>query len=74
MRKYISVILLFAMLLTFTGCHGSQEAKVFEIPETFDTSRQFEISFINGQGNLQKTFGLSHGNDLRSSGRAADSI
>ena len=45
MRKYISVILLFAMLLTFTGCHGSQEAKVFEIPETFDTSRQFEISF-----------------------------
>lgn len=45
MRKYISVILLFAMLLTLTGCHGSQEAKVFEIPETFDTSRQFEISF-----------------------------
>jgi len=45
MRKYISVILLFAMLLTLTGCHGSQEAKVFEIPETFDTSRAFEISF-----------------------------
>ena len=32
-------------LSMLTGCHGSKEAKVFEIPETFDTSRNYEISF-----------------------------
>ena len=33
------------LLLGLTACHGSQEQKVFEIPETFDISRNFEISF-----------------------------
>ena len=33
------------MLLSLTACHGSKEAKVFEIPEEFDTSRNYEISF-----------------------------
>jgi len=45
MKKLISLLLLAALLLTLTGCHGSPEAKVFEIPETFDTSRDYEISF-----------------------------
>ena len=34
-----------SLLLTLTACHGSQEQKVFEIPEAFDTSREYEISF-----------------------------
>ena len=42
MKRIVS--LLIAMLL-LTGCHGKQEQKVFEIPETFDTSRNYEISF-----------------------------
>ena len=29
----------------FTGCHGSRDMAVFEVPETFDTSRSYEISF-----------------------------
>ena len=45
MKKLITIMLITALLLTLTACHGSQEQKVFEIPETFDTSREFEISF-----------------------------
>ncbi len=45
MKKLISILLLAAMLLTLTGCHGAKEAKVFEIPGQFDTTREYEISF-----------------------------
>lgn len=45
MKKLITIMLITALLLTLTACHGSQEQKVFEIPETFDTSREYEISF-----------------------------
>ena len=42
MKKLLCILL---ALLLLTGCHGKQEQKVFEIPETFDTSRNYEISF-----------------------------
>ena len=42
MKRIICVLI---ALLLLTGCHGKQEQKVFEIPETFDTTRNFEISF-----------------------------
>ena len=45
MKKLISIILLLSLLLALTACHGSQEQKVFEIPESFDTSRNYEITF-----------------------------
>ena len=45
MKKAISFFLILSLLLTLTACHGSQEQKVFEIPEEFDTSREYEISF-----------------------------
>ena len=45
MKKWISFCLVLTMLLALCGCHGSKEAKVFEIPDEFDTSRQFEITF-----------------------------
>ncbi len=45
MKKCISIVLLLAMLLTLTACHGSQEQKTFEIPAEFDTSRNYEITF-----------------------------
>ena len=45
MKKLLSIVLVLVMLLSLAGCHGSQEAKVFEIPEEFDTSRNYEISF-----------------------------
>ena len=45
MKKIVSIILTTVLLLSLTACHGSQEQNVFEIPESFDTSRNFEISF-----------------------------
>ena len=42
MKKLLCVLLALCLL---TGCHGKQEQNVFEIPETFDTSRNYEISF-----------------------------
>ena len=45
MKKVISVFLICILLVSLAGCHGSEEQKVFEIPETFDTSRNYEISF-----------------------------
>ena len=45
MKKIISLVLVLVTLFSFTACHGSREAKVFEIPAEFDTSRNYEISF-----------------------------
>ncbi len=39
----ILALLLLAVLLT--ACHGSQGRVGFEVPETFDTSRSYEITF-----------------------------
>ena len=45
MKKIISIILTAVLLLSLTACHGSKEQKVFEIPNSFDTSKNYEISF-----------------------------
>ena len=45
-RRLCALLLLLSLTLAlFSGCHGSKEAKVFEIPEEFDTSRNYEITF-----------------------------
>ncbi len=46
MRK-ISLCLVFAMLFSFlfSGCHGSRGLEAFAIPEDFDESRDYEITF-----------------------------
>ncbi len=47
MKKKMFSLLLAGVLLTslFSGCHGSVERHAFQVPETFDTSRQFELTF-----------------------------
>ena len=45
MKKCICLILVLGCIFTFFGCHGNREEKVFTIPEEFDTSRTYEISF-----------------------------
>ena len=47
MKKRIFAILLIASLtLTlFSGCHGAYERRAFEVPEEFDTSREYELVF-----------------------------
>lgn len=47
MKKRIFLLLL-AVLLSlqlFSGCHGQVERPAFALPEEFDTSRQYEITF-----------------------------
>ena len=45
MRKLISFVLILVLLLSFAGCHGNVDREVFNIPEAFDTSRNYEITF-----------------------------
>ena len=45
--KKLKVLLIPAVfcVLALTGCHGSVERNVFEIPKEFDTSKNYEITF-----------------------------
>ncbi len=45
MKRFLVFLLLISFVLSLVSCHGSEEKKVFEIPEEFDTSRNYEISF-----------------------------
>ncbi len=38
-------LLLLSCLLLLSGCHGSRERSMFQIPEKFDDSRDYEITF-----------------------------
>ena len=45
-RKAMPLILCLALLLSMlSGCHGSTQRRQFVIPEEFDTTRAYEISF-----------------------------
>ena len=45
MKKFVSILLLLVMLLSLTACHGSRDERTFAIPEEFDTTKNYEISF-----------------------------
>ena len=45
MKRIVSLLLLAVMLLSFTGCHGAEQRNTFQVPESFDTSRNYEITF-----------------------------
>ncbi len=45
MRKVTALLLTVCCLLSLCGCHGSRGMEPFAMPEAFDESRQFEISF-----------------------------
>ena len=46
MRKIISVLLLVALLMgLMTGCHSAVQRREFAVPEEFDNSRTYEITF-----------------------------
>ena len=45
-KKGFSLVLIAAFIcLMMTGCHGSIDQQAFVIPEAFDTSRQFDLTF-----------------------------
>lgn len=45
MKKLIVILVLFLLTAPLTACHGSQGAQSFVIPESFDTGREYEITF-----------------------------
>ncbi|MBQ7916087.1 MAG: extracellular solute-binding protein, partial [Firmicutes bacterium] len=45
MKKSIALLLVMISLVTMIGCHGSRGLDTFVIPEEFDTSREYEITF-----------------------------
>lgn len=45
MKKLLSLFLLLGMVLSLWGCHGNRSARGFQVPESFDTSRDYELSF-----------------------------
>ncbi len=45
MKKWIALLLAVVVLFSLSGCHGSREKAAFVIPEEFDTSRDYEITF-----------------------------
>ena len=44
-RVLALALALLSCLFLFSGCHGSRERSVFEIPDKFDESRDYEITF-----------------------------
>ncbi len=45
MKKLVCLLLTAICLLSLAGCHGSRGLTAFALPETFDTSRQYEVTF-----------------------------
>jgi len=45
MKRVSALLLALLMLVTLSGCHGAKESKAFVTPESFDESRDYEISF-----------------------------
>ena len=45
MKKLVSFLLVVSLLFCLAGCHGSKEKTVFQMPESFDTAKNYEISF-----------------------------
>ena len=46
MKKCIALLLVTALLLVLLpGCHGAVQRQEFAIPESFDMSRNYEITF-----------------------------
>ncbi len=44
--KWLALLLICVLMLPLlTGCHGSKERMSFEIPESFDESRDYELTF-----------------------------
>lgn len=44
MKRILTVFLLLCCLL-LSACHGARDRGVFEVPESFDTSKNYEITF-----------------------------
>lgn len=55
-KRFLLTFLLCMFCLLFTGCHGKGKLKPFEMPEEFDTTRTYEITFwAKNDTNIKQT-------------------
>ena len=47
MRKFRFMAVLLVLALLLPGCHGKVEKVAFQVPDSFDTSRQYEITLTD---------------------------
>ena len=45
MKRRLLALMLVPALLALSGCHGTRGRRAFEVPETFDAFRSYEITF-----------------------------
>ena len=45
MKKLISLCLVLTLVLSMTACHGATQQAAFDVPDEFDTSKNYTISF-----------------------------
>lgn len=45
MKKVISIVLTLMMTLSLVGCHGSKKSSGFTMPESFDETKQYTVTF-----------------------------
>ncbi|MCL2045233.1 MAG: extracellular solute-binding protein [Oscillospiraceae bacterium] len=45
MRKLFFILTMLVLLLTLAACHGAREHDAFDVPDDFDMSREYEITF-----------------------------
>jgi len=43
--RILALVMVLTVLLSLSGCHGSVDRAVFDIPAEFDTAKQYEITF-----------------------------
>ncbi len=56
MRKCFFVLSMLLCAMMLGGCHGSEDRKEFTLPEEFDTSREYEITFwAKNDTNIKQT-------------------
>ena len=55
-KRWMVLLLLLVCLVSFTGCHGRQEQAAFTVPEQFDTTQSYEITFwAKNDTNMRQT-------------------
>lgn len=45
LSRLFALLMALVMAVSIAGCHGKKSSTGFVLPDGFDTSRQFEISF-----------------------------
>ena len=45
MKKIICILLILSAVASMTACHGATKQAAFQVPDSFDTTNQYEITF-----------------------------